>query len=39
MKYLKKYLKYLNIKVKHQTAYDFNISKYKVKKEASLTYD
>lgn len=39
MKYLKKYLKYLNIKVKHQITCSFKTSKYKVKKEAPLTYD
>lgn len=39
MKYLKKYLKYLNIKIKHQITYDFKVSKYKMKKEVPLTYD
>lgn len=39
MKYLKKYLKYLNIKIKHQITYDFKVSKYKMKKEAPLKYD
>lgn len=39
MIYIKKYLKHLNIKIKYQITYDFKVSKYKMKKEAPLTYD
>lgn len=39
MRWLKKYLRYLNIKVKHNIYYNFKLSKYKRKKETPLAYD